>query len=110
VEAGFREPEEETSSLNTVLESLIPFIKDNDQALKLPTYMGRKCIDRGESSGKNTSKNKLASQGRDFAWSRGLGVEISPIKTRSNQKISHRTQYFLMKQTLLPVKLGLLEQ
>jgi hypothetical protein len=87
VEVGFREPEEDSSSLNTVLESLIPFIKDNDQALKLPMFIGRKCIDRGESSGQSTSKIKVASQGRDFAWSRGLGVEVSPIKTRSNQKL-----------------------
>jgi hypothetical protein len=51
VEPGFKEPEEELSSLNTILESLIPFIKDNDQALKLPTFIERKRIDRGESSG-----------------------------------------------------------
>jgi len=61
VEAGFRELEEKTSSLNTVLESLIPFIKDNDQALKLPTFIGRKRIERGESSGQNTSKIKSTS-------------------------------------------------
>jgi hypothetical protein len=87
VEAGFREPKEDSSLLNTVLESLIHFIKDNDQALKLPMFIGRKFIDRGESSRHSTSKIKVASQGRDFAWSRGLGVEVSPIKTRSNQKL-----------------------
>jgi len=37
VEASFKEPEEESCSLHSILDSLVPFIKDNDQALKLPT-------------------------------------------------------------------------
>jgi hypothetical protein len=79
-------------SLNTVLESLIPFIKDNKEAIKLPTFLGRKCLDPVESSEATSSKIKPAREGKDFAWSRGLGVEISPIKMRScRKKLSHNS-------------------
>jgi hypothetical protein len=87
VEPGYRESEENAHSLNLVLESMIPFLKDNDDAIKLPTFVGRNCIDLAESSEAASSKTKLERQGREFAWSRGIGTEISPIKTRSCRKL-----------------------
>jgi hypothetical protein len=49
LEPGFRELEEDETSLNTVLESLISFIRDNKEAIKLPTFLGRKCLNPVES-------------------------------------------------------------
>jgi hypothetical protein len=86
LEAGEREPEETESTIHSIPDSLIPCKKISDQAIILPTYIGRSCIDRGESSGITNSKNKQTSQGREYTWSRGLGAEISPIKTRSARK------------------------
>lgn len=67
VETGYRDTEEDEHSLNTVLESMILFIKDNDKAIKIPTFVGRKCIDLAESSEVDRSKNKMGRQGREFA-------------------------------------------
>jgi hypothetical protein len=61
LEAGAREPEETESTIYSLLDSLIPSIKVSEQAIKLPTYIGRTCIDSGESFGNTKSKNKQAS-------------------------------------------------
>jgi hypothetical protein len=79
LEAGAREPEEIESTLNSLIDTLIPSIKINKQVIKLPTYIGRTCINHGESSGFTNSTITPASQGSDFTWSRGLGAKISPI-------------------------------
>jgi hypothetical protein len=48
-----------------------------------------------EASGSRTLDDK---GGKDFAWSRGLGLEYSPIKTRSAHKKS-----FVESQASIPV-------
>jgi hypothetical protein len=45
VEPGYREPEEDESSLNTVLDSMLPFFQDKKGSIKLPTYRGKALID-----------------------------------------------------------------
>jgi hypothetical protein len=47
---GLREPVEETSNLNWVHYSLIPFIKENKYVVKLTTYMGKRILEPGGSS------------------------------------------------------------
>jgi len=80
MEPYYREPEEDEASLNSVLDSLIPFIKDNKDAIKLPTYRGKALIEPSTILEATTSKDNLAKGGKDYAWSRGLGIELSPLK------------------------------
>jgi hypothetical protein len=54
--------------------------------VKLTTYMGKRILELGGSSEDTSSKISSGREGKSFAWSRGIGVEISPIKTRSCRK------------------------
>jgi len=74
MEPGYREPEDDESSLNTMLDSLIPFIRDNNAAIKLPTYLGKALPDVASLSKENTSKSQPARDGKYFSSSRGLGI------------------------------------
>jgi hypothetical protein len=84
---GYQESQEGDSSLSTVLDSLIPYLRDNCDPNPLPTYLGNRVVipssiigDLGEASNSETEPVKA------YAWSRGLGIEYSPIKTRSTRK------------------------
>jgi hypothetical protein len=46
--------------------------------------------------------------GEDFAWSRGLGYEISPIKTRSARKKDGTNTNFFAQQISNKSKIGVL--
>jgi hypothetical protein len=85
--SGYQESQEGDSSLSTVLDSLIPYLRDNSDPTPLPTYLGNRVVnpssiigDLGEASNSETEPVKT------YAWSRGLGIEYSPIKTRSTRK------------------------
>jgi len=80
MEPGFREVEEGESSLNTSLNSLIPFIKDNKDTTNLPTFQGKAPIDLYTPSEATSSNPQLTRDGKDYAWSKGLGIELSPLK------------------------------
>jgi hypothetical protein len=86
VEPRFREFEVDESTLSVVLDSLIPFIRDTNTTIKLPTYMGKVIHDPTSDSGEINSLTYTEGNGKEFAWSRGLDIEHSPIKTRSTQK------------------------
>ena len=85
MEPSFREPEENESTLNNVLDSLIPFLKDNEEAIKLPIFKGKAPLSPS-SLAKTSTSNLKSKKARDFAWSRGLSIELSPLKTRSTRK------------------------
>jgi len=84
LELGYREPEEDESSLIIVLDSSIPFIRDNNAPLKLPTYLGKAIHDPAVQSEATSSKTLPAREGKEFTWYRGIGLELSPIKTQSS--------------------------
>jgi hypothetical protein len=86
VEPGFRESEVDDSTLSVVLDSLIPFIQDSNASIKLPTYLGKAILDPTTETGANTSQKHTEGDGKEFSWSKGLGIEHSPVKTRSIQK------------------------
>jgi hypothetical protein len=84
---GCRESEENDSSLSVVLDSLLPFIRDHKSTVPLLVYLGNFVFDDSIGGGKpSTSVSRVEGTGKEFAWSRGLGIEHSPIKTRSSQK------------------------
>jgi hypothetical protein len=85
IEPCFRESEEGEYSLNAILDSLIPFIRDSSAVIKLPSNLG-KLLHSNADLEATTSKHLPGVQGKEFSWSRGIGVEHSPIKTRSSQK------------------------
>jgi len=84
---GYREPEEDSSTLSVVLDSFIPFLRESEALIPLPSFLRKKsidpCVERGEAS---TSRVLVGEGGKDFAWSRALGIELSPVKTRSDRK------------------------
>jgi hypothetical protein len=69
-----------------VLDSLIPFIRDTNSIVKLPVYLGNIVYDSSSGGGASTSRTHTEGAGKEFAWSRGLGIEHSPIKTQSSRK------------------------
>jgi hypothetical protein len=65
----------------------------------LPIW-GRGYLSRGILEA-TSSKVSSGREGKSFAWSRGIGVEISPIKTRSCRK--KLSQPVKRLQRLLPI-------
>jgi hypothetical protein len=96
--------------LSTVLDSLIPFLRDNKEATKLPIFLGKRALDPVGASEATSSKTKPTKEGKDFSWSRGIGLELSPLKTRSGRKKLSQDVVKTTEMTLLPLILGLLEQ
>jgi hypothetical protein len=81
IDPGFRESEEDDSTLSVVLDSLIPFIRDTNATVKLPVYLGKVVHVSNSGEGDGTSHTHTEGAGKEFSWSRGLGIEHSPIKT-----------------------------
>jgi hypothetical protein len=79
---GYREPEDAEPSLEVVLDSYIPYLKDHSSLAQLPVFRGKAIQNTssnvGEASG---SRMVVGTKEKDFVWSHGLGFEISPIKT-----------------------------
>jgi hypothetical protein len=86
VEPGCRESEVDDSMLSVVLDSLIPFIRDSNDTLLLPTYLGKAILEPSMGNGTSTPLKHPERVGKEFSWSRGIGIEHSPIKTRSLRK------------------------
>jgi len=76
-----------TPNLDAVIDALLPSLRDSDNPIPIPIYQGwdllqilPSFVPECSSSGKGEQKEK------SLAWSRGLGFELSPIKTRSVHK------------------------
>jgi len=87
IQPGCREPEEGESSLSDILGSLIPYLKYSDPPILLPSYFGKALIILVNLS-REVNVTPLAEDTnlKDYSWSRGRGIEYSPIKTRSLRK------------------------
>jgi hypothetical protein len=106
---GYREPDNEETSLSTVLDSLIPFIRDTNSTVQLLVYLGKSVIDPIAGKGEACcSRSTTVGAGKEFAWSRGLGIEHSSVKTRSTQK-SQLLSLPLILSLARPPKVGHLE-
>jgi hypothetical protein len=84
---GCRESEVDDEALLAVFDSLLPSARDKDPPIPLPVFLGKEVVDEtpgGELA--SSSKPNPVGKGKEYAWSRGLGIEISPIKTRSSRK------------------------
>jgi hypothetical protein len=73
---------------------LIPFLKDNNDVVKLSTYRGK--AKNYNADGGFLFKTSPIRNGKEFAWSRGLGMELSPLKTRSSRKKLAQTSTLLL--------------
>jgi hypothetical protein len=84
---GFRESEIGDCSIGAVLDTLVPSYRETTTPIPLPTYQGRNVIrQEGISSEVGSVGQNGEETGKEFSWSRGLGIEISPIKTRSARR------------------------
>jgi len=86
MQLGYRETKEDDPTLNVVLDSLIQFIQENNTSIKLPIYSGKAVICSAKGLEANSSELHNEGSGKEYAWSRGLGIEHSPIKTQITQK------------------------
>jgi len=84
---GCHESKEIDSSLNEVLDSLIPYLRDPSTTIPLPIVLG-KSLDKDLSHDNAPSTSRPVESGtrEEFAWSRGLSIEYSSIKTCSARK------------------------
>jgi hypothetical protein len=82
---GFREAEAGNSSLLAALESLFPSLTAPFDSFPLPTALGRDAFDPKVDLG-SYSSCALVKGGKAFACSRGIGSELSPVKTWSSRK------------------------
>jgi hypothetical protein len=57
----------------------------SDSSTQLQTYRGKELLTASSTEGATSSQHTTNDQ-RSFAWSRGLGVELSPLQTRSSRK------------------------
>jgi hypothetical protein len=84
---GYREPDEGDSSLSVVLDSLVPFFRETKSPVPLPVFHGSSVYGKTKCGGEASTSNLCEEGvGKEYAWSRGLGIEYSPVKTRSAQK------------------------
>jgi hypothetical protein len=84
---GYREPELGDSSLSVVLDSLVPNYRETRSPTPLPVYQGRTVIGKKGTGGEaSSSELREEGSGKEYAWSRGLGIEFSLVKTRSARK------------------------
>jgi hypothetical protein len=83
----FRESEIGECSFEVVLDSLVPDLKEIHSPIPILTFHGKVSITREDTSDDSDQRVGIReSSGKGFSWSRGLGCEISPIKTRSARK------------------------
>jgi len=77
--------------MDFVNDSLITTFRETTSLVPLQTYWGSEpFVDSGCVKEKEQC-SKEECQGKSHAWSRGLGYEISPIKTRSAcKKLGHQ--------------------
>jgi hypothetical protein len=80
------------SFVGVVLDYLLPSLKELPEPLALLNFLGNTVVSNAFTEGPQniyvslTRVGPRASVGKGFAWSRGLGCEISPIKTQSARK------------------------
>jgi len=88
--SGFREPEPKENSRGDLLEYLVPTFKEIHQPVPIPTFQGRIVV-VSDSTRHYVGQPQWSREVslKDYAWTRGLGLELSPIKTRSAIKKSN---------------------
>jgi len=84
--SGYRDSEEDEPTLSVVLESLILFVRGNNNATKLLVYEGKFVMDTIMGSEENSSRAHTTGDVKEFTWLRGIGIEPLPLKTRISWK------------------------
>ena len=71
-----------------MFDTLVPSYRGLIDPILMSTYLGQQVHQQPVMESKLDPINK--SQGNAMAWSRGIGVELSPLKTRSPRKKSRQ--------------------
>jgi hypothetical protein len=78
--------------LDTLIDTLIPTYREALSPIPIPTFQGRSVYHKLEPGGVSGRLDKSGLVlGKDYTWSKGLGFEISPIKTQSACKKANNT-------------------
>ena len=79
----YHELKETDSSLNEVLDSLIPYLRDPSVTVPLPVFLGNSVYKNMSLDGEAIiSRQDGVGNRKEFSWSRGLGIGYSPIKPK----------------------------
>jgi hypothetical protein len=82
--SGYRQDNLGDISLGETLDSLVPLLCEVESYVLLTTFQGKTVITlMGSIEPSFHSGNCVGGVGHSYAWSRGLGYETLPIKTRS---------------------------
>ena len=89
------------NSIGEVLETLVPSYREALSPIQLPTFLGRTVYHRPVSEGGSRQSGPTGeTSGKEYTWSKGLGLEISPIKTRSARKRKEELVHLFAKSHL----------
>jgi hypothetical protein len=87
ISLGYGEPTISDHSLDRMISALVPSINGKLKLHPIPTYPGKDLVTSSSSKGVHFDPSGVGiDPGKEPAWSRGLGLELSPIKTRSARK------------------------
>jgi hypothetical protein len=107
--SGYREPDFSDHTLDSLITSLVPSYREASSPIPIPTFLGKEVINRAETSGASGASTCVGEDsGKDLAWSRGLGFEVSPIKTRSARKKAGTNLTFSAHQLSTNIEQGAL--
>jgi hypothetical protein len=81
---SFHEEELYDHTLAKTLDNLVPLLREVGDYVPLDTFLGNYVIHPPVASDLSRKPwDRFGGTGSSYAWSRGLGFETSPIKTRS---------------------------
>jgi hypothetical protein len=83
---GIRVSEVEKRSVLTAIDSLDPTLKIISNAENIPIFQGKAKFIQDSQPGASSSNSVAVIEERDHVRSRGLGIDFSPLKTRSGRK------------------------
>jgi hypothetical protein len=69
----------------TTMETLLPTYRGSIKSTKLPIFQGKNVFSQVPHSGASSSISVVVKEERDTVKSRGLGLELLPLKTRSGR-------------------------
>jgi hypothetical protein len=82
-----------------MVTTLVPSYRDVSNPIPIPTFLGKEVVvNAGPGDASRASSCIGVSNGKDLACLQGLGLELSPVKTRSARKKSRTNLSFSTNQ------------
>jgi len=96
-------------SLDSVINSLVPSFREASSPIPILTFLRKEFIIRAKDTRALGDSSSIGEgSGKNLAWSQGLGIEVSPIKTRSACKKTGKNISFFAQQLTTNLEQGAL--